>query len=428
MITNHVAGSMVLTLLFVRTYRRYQILIKHKVGLWNPWTQTACTLPFTLLSVYSGLIRRWGSGQDFLIRNQDTLVCLRDPNEEAFPPNGPPWFQWLFTEEGDKFLFWMPLTVILLSLAYLNFQLRSVRAQLNEYVIGLVLELLYIVAHVPRVLQWDSRLQAIAFGYLSVTLFWGLLGEAFTALMSQDHEYERVYMYGFSKLPTSADLQASLGEQLTIPQIRKLWNRFATERHAQENLHFYEDCIKLAEETGWFARQAGVMRIMDKYIRPGSRSEINISDSNRKKVMNGCINDVAIFRPAMAEVISMLHGMRIEFEESASVKAFQEQVRIEEAEKDALRAGGLLNETAGRTFSTETQQSAASRRPSSHRTSISSVVTNAPTSSTSSMLQSQPQAQTHIKSLPGLVLAPAPSPVSVISLSSIPSADKHTSG
>ncbi|CAN0331579.1 unnamed protein product, partial [Laminaria digitata] len=64
------------------------------------------------------------------------------------------------------------------------------------------------------------------------------------------------FTFGFSRLPTPAQMRASLADQLGVEDLRRKFRKYAAGRVAPELPDFYKACMDRGQVECYFKRQA----------------------------------------------------------------------------------------------------------------------------------------------------------------------------
>eukprot|EP00752_Nemacystus_decipiens_P018693 g16757.t1 len=312
-----------ISVVLVRVYRSWKILVKHSVDMWPPWAQVSLlTVPWcTPLLVYSI--------DDQLSRyNERRNWC------EVYDP----------VDTAMYILGCVPIAAAFV----LVYQMRKVRKQMNEYRLQVFqLAFVLVIGTIVFPLQHlflDNRHEIRRIWTLwhnvfdSLVLFWPPVAEPIYRYLSGDSAYLESYTKGFSTLPTPAQMKSSLRDQLSQEQLRAEFEKFAESRVAKELPEFYQACLDRDEVEDFFGRQAATTYIVDRYIRPGAEQEINVSDRIRNKILATEITSYNIFEEAMSAVVAMMESnFSAAFKRTAAYKNLERNVQKEADELERLR-------------------------------------------------------------------------------------------
>ncbi|CAM9498997.1 unnamed protein product, partial [Ectocarpus sp. 12 AP-2014] len=297
----------------VRVYRSWKILVKHSVDMWRPWAQVALlTLPWCFPAVV------YTADEDLAPFNETRNWC------ESYRP-------------VQSFTY--VLDGLLISGAFvLVYQMRKVRKQMNEYHLQVFqLTFLLVTGTVVFPLQHailDHRHEIRRIWVLyhnffdSLVLFWPPVAEPMYRYLTGDEEYLHSYTYGFSTLPTPAQMKSSFRDQLSLEELRTEFEKFAEKRLARELPDFYQACLERDEIEDYFGRQAATSAIIDRFIRVGSVQEVNLSHSVRERILQTEITSFNIFSEAMSVVVTMMDtNFSLAFKRSEAYKLLEKHVK-----------------------------------------------------------------------------------------------------
>jgi len=162
------------------------------------------------------------------------------------------------------------------------------------------------IAVVSLIMVIFTMAQASSNGVISLELLYGMMLVCPFVFFS----LSGFWLVWLSWRETKVDRpEMELVERLaTRPQFRKQFFDFLCLQLCIENLLFWEDVqIYKTLPEGSAEQQTEANRMMEKYIKPGSYYEINLSSNTRKEVVGGVIAaSSGTFAPAENEVLSTL--------------------------------------------------------------------------------------------------------------------------
>lgn len=339
LLMNRISSSMFFVALFVRFYRFERIFVRHTTDMRTPIAQIVIFMIPFFPAIIMDLARILFTQGTVIDWDPETKSCLFAQEagweaaggaldalyRQAFVIGILPWL-----------IFYSWMVKILLTL-------RKVRAQFNEFK-GMMFTIIWsLVPFVPVFVPLPYLALGYVNGITTLVFFWFLTGGTLYHLLKGDESFVAKFTYGFSSMPTPAELKASLEDQLSLPEVRDRFRQFAGKRFAQENLDFYEACLVRDELSGWFERQAKTMGIIDTFIRPGSEQEVNISDKQRRAILEGDINSLHLFEAAKREILQVMEtDLAPEFQETAEMRDLASKADKEAAELAALQASGFI--------------------------------------------------------------------------------------
>eukprot|EP00903_Cladosiphon_okamuranus_P011466 g10800.t1 len=322
-VLNYTAWGVWLSVVLVRVYRSWKILVKHSIDMWPAWAQVALlTVPW------------WSPLLVFSIDDQLSRYNERRNWCEVYDP----------VDTAMYILGCVPIAGAFV----LVYQLRKVRKQMNEYRLQVFqLTFLLVTGTIVFPLQHlllDNRHEIRRIWTLwhnvfdSIVLFWPPVAEPIYRYLIGDSDYLESYTKGFSTLPTPSQMKSSLRDQLSQDQLRAEFAKFAESRVAKELPEFYQACLDRDEIDDFFGRQAATTYIIDRYIRPGAEQEINVSDRIRNSILTTEITSYNIFEEAMSAVLAMMdNNFSMAFKRTPAYKQLENNVVTEAAELERLR-------------------------------------------------------------------------------------------
>ncbi|CAN0185542.1 unnamed protein product, partial [Discosporangium mesarthrocarpum] len=135
------------------------------------------------------------------------------------------------------------------------------------------------------------------------------------------------FTFGFSCLPTPAQMRASLADQLNVEDLRKKFRKYAAGMGAPRTFDGKkrEACMDRENTVGYFARQALTMLIVDRFIVDRAEHQINISEECRERILCSEVTRFDIFDAAIAEVLHMMEtNFKAGFEQTHEFKQLNE--------------------------------------------------------------------------------------------------------
>ncbi|CAB1119825.1 unnamed protein product [Ectocarpus sp. CCAP 1310/34] len=116
------------------------------------------------------------------------------------------------------------------------------------------------------------------------------------------------FTFGFSKLPTPAQIRASLADadQLGADDLRRKIRNYSLSRAAPEVSDFLKACIGRETVEEYLELQAVTAAIVDRFVVEGGEQEMDISQACRKRVLESELARYNIFDEAITEVLSVM--------------------------------------------------------------------------------------------------------------------------
>eukprot|EP00903_Cladosiphon_okamuranus_P011013 g10402.t1 len=313
---------------FVRVYRNYKLLIWHSASMWSTMVQLQLvSFPYLVLA---------------LLYAFDSSLCdfetLRNRS---------------FSNTWINLASFFYLAAAISCAIVLVVRMKRVRKQLNEstmMTVSLAFLFIWVLYLNPAGQhQWADRpsvarrLVMVDNFVSTVVLFWCPIFVPFFKYLQKDHEYVSQFTFGFSMLPTPAQMRASLADQLGVEDLRLKFRKYAEGRVAPELPDFYKACMDREQVEGYFERQAATMAIVDRFVAEGAEQEINISEECRERVLTSAVTRYNIFDEAIAEVLNIMEvNFKADFERTSSFRDLNRAVQREARELQVLRQARLV--------------------------------------------------------------------------------------
>lgn len=337
-------------ILMVRFHRLKKVLVDHDTNMSSPAVQLFKVWLFIPIGHYMRWIEHISMGlPESFAWDPETHACAIVPPVFPLPGSRFEFLQPVFAAR-DNIITNLPYAVLYVYAVYAILKLRTVRAQYREFHSTMTGLLIAAIGFIPMGFGLDRPYHSVFYMIIVNAMFWSIMAEPFYHLIKGDLAYVMKFTNGFPTLPTSEQLNGTLEQQLTLPQVRKIFAVFAGNAKAKESLEFYEACLERQKLQGWFERQAKTMAIIERHINVGSPGEINISDQERTAIITGDINDFKLFEKAKKEVLHLMEGnLSYDFDGSQSMVELRRTVaEVEQLKKDAAalsRAGSRHKET-----------------------------------------------------------------------------------
>ncbi|CAN0351057.1 unnamed protein product, partial [Ectocarpus sp. 8 AP-2014] len=195
---------------------------------------------------------------------------------------------------------------------------KRVRKQLNDDTVmmtSLAFLLVWVLYLIPTGHWfWDDspsaalRLAMVDSIVSTAVLFWYPVFVPLLKYIQQDYAYISQFTFGFSKLPTPAQVRASLAadDQLGADDLRRKIRHYSLSRAVPEVSDFLKACIGREKVEEYLELQAVTAAIVDRFLVEGGEQEMDISQGCRKRVLESELARYNIFDEAVTEVLSVM--------------------------------------------------------------------------------------------------------------------------
>ncbi|CBJ28250.1 hypothetical protein Esi_0097_0025 [Ectocarpus siliculosus] len=279
----------------VRVYRNHKVLVRHSASMWTPMAQLQLvSLPFLVPAITYTLDPPLADFEDY--RNR----CIGNTGINLA----------VFT--------FMAAAVSVGTVLVSRIKAKRVRKQLNDDTVmmtSLAFLLVWVLYLIPTGHWfWDDspsaarRLAMVDSIVSTAVLFWYPVFVPLLKYLQQDYAYISQFTFGFSKLPTPAQIRASLAadDQLGAGDLRRKIRNYSLSRAAPEVSDFLKACIGREKVEEYLELQAVTAAIVDRFLVEGGEQEMDISQGCRKRVLESELARYNIFDEAIAEVLSVM--------------------------------------------------------------------------------------------------------------------------
>ncbi|CAM9598675.1 unnamed protein product, partial [Ectocarpus fasciculatus] len=287
----------------VRVYRNYRVLVRHSASMWTSMVQLQLvSLPFLVPAITYTL--------------DPSLTEFEDYRNRCFGNSG----------INLTVFAYMAATVSVGTALVARMKAKRARKQLDDSTI-MMTSLAFLVAWVLYLMPtghwfWDDspnnarRLVMVDSIVSTAVLFWYPVFVPLLKYLQQDYAYISQFTFGFSKLPTPAQIRASLAgddqlDQLGVDDLRGKIRNYSLSRVAPEVSEFFKACIRRERVGDYLELQAVTTAIVDRFVVEGGEQEMDVSQGCRKRVLESELSKYNIFDEAITEILSV---MEVNFE------------------------------------------------------------------------------------------------------------------